>query len=449
LSDGLISEVLRTTLSDESNNVDSDKLSGNLSSQIRSFLCWATWLKGDIERRGLGWKRGLRLLDEGLSKVSSGGDDKLADKLALAMYENNLGVVYQNVGKPFTALTHHSLATQHALDYRFTSSSNSSTSKSSTINEFGQITHLPIDQILYNNGICLLKCGDFEGGYSCFSTIISRQESSSPSSSSSSPSSLKRIWLRMGEACVGLWKSYRSGVGNFDDSGSSISKNNFGKWWFSPLGGGYEAIDSVILQPEAKMGSGEDLECFRRNPLARGKDCFERVLKCCGVEEDGLDRVAKINLAFIFLEVGDFNRVLSVIGDSNKDSNTEDDKYNDMTKWYRTEALARLETTTDEEINMIAKKLIPHYSAENPSALSKVSLPLPVGLTATGLLLRLGRYEAVGALAERYILEYEAGGGEGPVVEGGMQEMQRKIDIAEQILRNKWISNNRKKAEEG
>jgi len=30
-----------------------------------------------------------------------------------------------------------------------------------------------------------------------------------------------------------------------------------------------------------------------------------------------------------------------------------------------------------------------------------------------------------------------------------MQEMQRKIDIAEQILRNKWISNNRKKAEEG
>lgn len=133
-------------------------------------------LKANSEQLKGNTKKSLILCNEALTAAAE-------DPSYIAVHENNLAVVYETIGRRHLAL--------HAL-------SKSLRAKSDDISFYSDGTARPDHTllVLHNTAICALQARHFQSAYECMATAVSRSRIFSER---------PRCWLRMAEACIGMF----------------------------------------------------------------------------------------------------------------------------------------------------------------------------------------------------------------------------------------------------
>lgn len=153
-------------------------------------------LKANTEQLKGNMKKSLILCGEAQATVidsvlPSGGDDSnTAENESSsseepsydAIHYNNLAIVYETHGKPHLALHAWSKALRCV--------------KASAVETDGTVRLDATSKILYNASIGSLKAGNYRAAYECMGTCLQH---------SAIWSVRPRCWLRLGEACIGIW----------------------------------------------------------------------------------------------------------------------------------------------------------------------------------------------------------------------------------------------------
>ncbi len=131
-----------------------------------------------------------------------------------AMHYNNLAIVYETHGKPHLAL--------HSWSKAVTTSTESLLEPDGTV-------HLDVTcKILYNAGIGSLQARNFWAAYECLANCLENSDIWRQQA---------RAWLRLGEACVGIWATLeKQRVASPQENGGGGSTGN------STGGSGFSAI---------------------------------------------------------------------------------------------------------------------------------------------------------------------------------------------------------------
>jgi len=157
-------------------------------------------LKANAEQLKGNSKKGLILLSE----ISSFPvDGAAADPAYETMHSNNLAVVYETIGKRHLAL--------HALAKGLRTVEGNETSSSTMAGFYEDGTACP-DQtllVLYNAAICSLQAHHFMSAYECMASIVVRSDvfRCNP-----------RCWLRLSEACIGVFSQLQKKASDNDSS---------------------------------------------------------------------------------------------------------------------------------------------------------------------------------------------------------------------------------------
>ena len=163
-----------------------------------------------------------------------------------------------------------------------------------------------------------MECSNFVHAYECMGMCVSR-----------SPKVFgkrARPWLRMGEACVGVWNEIKEGLGMTEqvlneESGRielRLGQNDFGKWWMSN-----SSVENEN-ENEHENGSEESIKRMMNNPLKRAIFCFNQADKINKDVSEGewkedvqVNELLNINKGYCHLELGDYKACLEACGELN------------------------------------------------------------------------------------------------------------------------------------
>lgn len=214
-----------------------------------------------------------------------------------AMHYNNLAIVYATHGKAHLALHSWSKAI--------------STNTKSFLESDGTVSLDVTCKILYNAAMGSLKARNFLAAYECLGTCLQNSDIWRQRA---------KAWLRLGEACLGLW-SMQQKQGIESMQGNSSSGGGGGSCGFASIEIGGEA-KGVLLgasagdpkdigQLASVLASPADLQQLQVNPLPRARACYEcalDILKISGQEskDQMVLMSAQLSMAYIGLETQDF-----------------------------------------------------------------------------------------------------------------------------------------------
>ena len=267
-------------------------------------------LKANSEQLKGNTKKSLILCSEALTAVASTSVDSTYETL----HENNLAVVYETIGKRHLAL--------HALAKGLRA-----TETKGWTPFYADGTARP-DQtllVLHNTAICALQARNYHSAYECMATCIAR-----------SPvfSNRPRSWLRLAEACVGIYSQLTNTNKKFTAIEMNryvcsatmvlaqhqfISFSHFVCFVREPKG---VIIDNAALfkdHPEPKdeeliptLASLEDIEQVKRNPLVRARAALEHVVHNEGSLDSEALASARLTLAYVHLAFSDYASALKM-----------------------------------------------------------------------------------------------------------------------------------------
>ena len=237
----------------------------------------ALTLKAHLEQLKANTKKSLILCSEALNATQTFEEYE-------AIHCNNLAVIYETNNKRQLAL--------HALAKVLSRSQNGPNFYSD-----GTVRPYCTLPLLYNSAICALNTGNFASAYECMATCIVQSEHFQRQ---------PRCWLRLAEACIGLYTLLPSGFGdviqpvtaNGQQRGALLNSARF--------------ANSPTLEDETLcrfLGSEDDFQQVRRNPLLRALASLKTVLSWSELDDD-LVQATHMSLAYVHLARQDYPSAL-------------------------------------------------------------------------------------------------------------------------------------------
>jgi hypothetical protein len=215
--------------------------------------------------------RGAAVLDSSYERINS----------------NNLGIVYGTTGKRHLAL--------HSLFKSLQVESEASFDVDGTSRPNQALT------ALYNTSLCALQAQNYICSYECMATYVSRCDVFHVG---------VRCWLRMAEACVGIYSSSRPSKSFKDFCAIEVNGKPKGLLFDHGLCTEQPNTTQEILVQE--LASGEDIQQVKRNPLLRARGCLEHLLSNQEALDNDALSTSRLMLSFVLLSFREFYRALDM-----------------------------------------------------------------------------------------------------------------------------------------